>query len=351
MIVAPIVRCRRLSSMRNSSRSFASSDESGSSIRNAFGCRTSARPIATRCISPPDRWVAMFSSFDSMCSISATACTRARTCASPVRRLGERNGKARLPNTVRCGYNEYCWKINATSRSDGWTRVAISPSISTSPVSGFSSPAIRRSVVVLPAPLGPSRTTNSPSFTSSDRSSTARMSPKRFDTLRSWISAMSVSVCGNCMDGARQQAARSGVVKQRAFLAERQTDRRPGRQAIVLAGAHAHGAEHGFDHQNLMRAEIFVGDHLAAQRTAIVDHHVFGANAEQHALGIRLATRHRHLRAMQKHLLVPHVDTAVDRQKIHRRTADEVADEYGCRKVIDLMGRPGLQNFALVHHD
>src|SRR3989337_2761877 len=40
------------------------------------------------------------------------------------------------------------------------------PPISISPLSGRSSPATQRSVVVLPHPLGPSRTQNSPSTTS-----------------------------------------------------------------------------------------------------------------------------------------------------------------------------------------
>src|SRR6266542_925796 len=41
------------------------------------------------------------------------------------------------------------------------------------PSSGVSNPARQRRVVVLPQPLGPSRTTNSPEAISSDRSSTA----------------------------------------------------------------------------------------------------------------------------------------------------------------------------------
>src|SRR5712691_13109765 len=45
--------------------------------------------------------------------------------------------------------------------------------IQTSPASCSSSPAIIRSVVVLPQPLGPSRTSSSPSSTSKLRSSTA----------------------------------------------------------------------------------------------------------------------------------------------------------------------------------
>jgi hypothetical protein len=51
------------------------------------------------------------------------------------------------------------------------------PSIATEPASGCTSPAISRNVVVLPQPLGPSSTTNSPSATSSDKPSTAARAP------------------------------------------------------------------------------------------------------------------------------------------------------------------------------
>ena len=46
--------CSRFSSARMSSRSLASRAPIGSSISSAFGRRTSARPIATRCMSPPE---------------------------------------------------------------------------------------------------------------------------------------------------------------------------------------------------------------------------------------------------------------------------------------------------------
>ena len=44
----------RAISARISTRSFASRFESGSSMRNACGLRTMARPIATRCRCPPE---------------------------------------------------------------------------------------------------------------------------------------------------------------------------------------------------------------------------------------------------------------------------------------------------------
>ena len=57
-IVAPRSAWMCLSSTRRSARSLASNEDSGSSIRYTAGRRTSARPIATRCISPPDKRVA-----------------------------------------------------------------------------------------------------------------------------------------------------------------------------------------------------------------------------------------------------------------------------------------------------
>src|SRR5581483_6348032 len=52
-----------------------------------------------------------------------------------------------------------------------------------SPSSGCSRPATRRSSVVLPQPLGPSRVKNSPSWTSSEMPPTASTGPKRLRTL------------------------------------------------------------------------------------------------------------------------------------------------------------------------
>src|SRR6202035_4390802 len=52
--------------------------------------------MATRCISPPERWVARLPSFCSMRSSAATCCTRRRTSLSLRRRAGERSGKGEI---------------------------------------------------------------------------------------------------------------------------------------------------------------------------------------------------------------------------------------------------------------
>ena len=67
-----------------------------------------------------------------------------------------------------------------TLRFLGETQVTSSPSSRTRPESASSKPAIIRSVVVLPHPLGPSIEKNSPAGISRVTSSTARTSPKSF---------------------------------------------------------------------------------------------------------------------------------------------------------------------------
>ena len=57
-------------------RSFASRFESGSSIRNAFGSRTIARPIATRWRWPPESAAGWRSSSSSSPRSSAARATR-----------------------------------------------------------------------------------------------------------------------------------------------------------------------------------------------------------------------------------------------------------------------------------
>src|SRR5438309_7193194 len=70
----------------------------------------------------------------------------------------------------------------ATPRASGPTLMTDLPSIQTSPWSGSSTPAIRRSRVVLPHPEGPNTTTQSPLPTSSDRPSRTLFLPKDLET-------------------------------------------------------------------------------------------------------------------------------------------------------------------------
>src|SRR5215212_10850628 len=97
-----------------------------------------------------------------------------------------------------CGQIAYDWNTIPSPRSLAGTRVPRSDEKSTrsateiSPRSGISSPATKRSVVVLPHPDGPRSVNSSPSLTSKVRSSTActrrcfslRVEPKVLTRLR-----------------------------------------------------------------------------------------------------------------------------------------------------------------------
>ena len=152
----------RAISARISTRSLASRFESGSSIRNACGSRTIARPIATRWRWPPESVRGFFFSTSASPSVRAALvdapldlglrrprassarrpCCRRRSCAGRARSSG-RPSRRRGPSAAAC------------SRSR--RRSEPSPSVIAS------SPAIIRSAVVLPHPDGPTKTTNSPS--------------------------------------------------------------------------------------------------------------------------------------------------------------------------------------------
>ena len=80
-------------SVRISTRSFASTFESGSSIRKALGSRTMARPIATRWRWPPESERGFFFSWSSRPSARAVSRTR-----RSISRLGMR--RSLRPNAM-----------------------------------------------------------------------------------------------------------------------------------------------------------------------------------------------------------------------------------------------------------
>src|SRR5207244_4425121 len=81
--------------------------------------------------------------------------------------------------TVMVGKSAYDWKTMPTERRRGATSLTTRSSKRTSPASGRSKPAIRRSVVVLPQPEPPTRETSSPRLISRQSPSTAIDPPKR----------------------------------------------------------------------------------------------------------------------------------------------------------------------------
>ncbi len=101
-VVVPSRSCSWFSAARIETRSLASRFDSGSSIRNAAGSRTIARPIATRCRCPPDSAAGLRARYGSRPSSSAASPTRRLISAFGVCRSFSPN--ARLSATVMCGY-------------------------------------------------------------------------------------------------------------------------------------------------------------------------------------------------------------------------------------------------------
>src|SRR5450631_2013495 len=206
----------------------------------------------------------------------ATSSTFTRISASGTRRIGARNAKAMFSNTLRCGYNEYCWKTKATSRSAGASPVTSRPPIRIEPLSGVSSPATRRSVVVLPAPVGPNSATNSPSPTVRDRSTTARVLPNVLETALISTSAMRTSFIQRSADcPARllvEDRQRIGAKVEPDILSSPK-GHAGGRAGLECAIARRH-------RHDLRRAEIFRPVDLASHHAAIGESHMFGPDTE-----------------------------------------------------------------------
>src|ERR1700704_5965033 len=206
----------------------------------------------------------------------ATSSTFLRISASGRRRIGARNEKAMFSNTVRCGYSEYCWKTKATSRSAGASLVTSRPSIRIEPLSGISSPATRRNVVVLPAPVGPSSATNSPSPIFSDRSLIACAPLNALETALISTSAMRASL----MQRGADRPAGCLVEDRQCIGPEIEPDALSGPKAHAGGYPGLERAVAGRHGRDLGSAEILRTIDLAAHHATIGETHMFGSDAE-----------------------------------------------------------------------
>ena len=100
-MVVPSLRWILDTSVRICTRSFASRLDSGSSMRNADGSRTIARPIATRCRWPPDRLAGLRSRCWVRSRIRAASLTFSSMTALGV--LASFSAKPMFSRTVMCG--------------------------------------------------------------------------------------------------------------------------------------------------------------------------------------------------------------------------------------------------------
>src|SRR5437899_1580440 len=148
---------------------------------------------------------------------------------------------------------------------------------------------MRRNVVVLPAPVGPSRTTNSPSATRSDRSRTASISPKRLLTCRNAISAIANALIKSA---SHRTAGRSIEHDQRLRL-EGEADRLAQPNRRVRRETRLDVALPGVDGHDLRRAEIFGAEHTAANRRRVGERDVLGPHSEHERLNGAVFMRFR----------------------------------------------------------
>ncbi len=156
-MVMPDSSFRRSIAGRISALRAASSAARGSSINSTRGLTASARAIATRCRSPPDRPAVPRASSDSM-PVQATASSiEMRRCAGASRF----QPNSTLARTSRCSNRLASWKTTPTARRCVGTNTPAasscqtSPSTTTRPPGARSRPARQRSSVVLPQPDGP----------------------------------------------------------------------------------------------------------------------------------------------------------------------------------------------------
>src|ERR687891_1134263 len=176
IVVIPSCCCSSRSSTWSCSRRFASSADSGSSSRNSFGARARARAVATRWRCPPESCEMRRSPIPSKETSLSSSSTRTRLSRSPTPRI--RMPYAMFPATERCGNSASVWKTIPMSRRCGGRSVMSARSRWTRPSVGFSSPAIIRSIVVLPHPDGPRNEISLPGGSSRSTPATASTSPK-----------------------------------------------------------------------------------------------------------------------------------------------------------------------------
>src|SRR3954447_17318203 len=170
-------------SAHSSWRTCGSRPTVGSSSSSSRGRCTSARAMSSRRRMPPDS----SSTFVSRRSPRFATATARSTAA----RRSPRGTRYRCANTRR-----FCSTVSVMSRlsSCGTTPHSaratfdcpgsVYPSTSISPSSAIACAVSIRIVVLLPAPLGPSRPTHVPTGTSRSRPATAVIGPKRFTTPR-----------------------------------------------------------------------------------------------------------------------------------------------------------------------
>src|SRR5688572_23851871 len=133
-----------------------------------------------------------------------------------------------------------------------------------------------RKVVVLPAPVGPSSTANSPSAMSSESPSTAVTVLNCFTTLRSEISAMSRSI----MKGRPDRTPRRLVEQRQAVTQEGEADLLARIHRNARRHFHLHPALRHLHGHDLHGAQILAAEDLTAKARGVIEAYMLGPRAE-----------------------------------------------------------------------
>src|SRR5262245_54457036 len=166
------------------------------------------------------------------------------------------------------------------------------PAIATWPSSGASSPAMRRKVVVFPAPVGPSSTRNSPSPTARVSRLTASTLPKRLLMPERMTSAMKLSF----MEGGAHRTPRRLVEEGELLGPEPEADPLAAVDVYVGGEPGTQGAVRGGEGDDLGRAEILGAEDLAAHRPLLAETHILRPDPKHQfaILEILVDLRHCH---------------------------------------------------------
>ena len=165
---APLARSMSRSSLRSAGAAATSSAAIGSSSSSSRGSAARARATATRCAWPPDSWAGLRSARCSASTASSQrrASSRASDAAAALapRRVGDVGGGGQVREQQRLlGQHRDTPRVRRRRTLPASVSVTTVPPSAIRPSSGRSSPAISDSSVDLPAPLGPSTASTSPS--------------------------------------------------------------------------------------------------------------------------------------------------------------------------------------------
>ena len=195
-IVMPISRFKRASVFKNSVAAIGSSWAVGSSKSRIFGCITSTDARFKSCFCPPESVSVSCRNQPSIPSQLAVSATRRRITCVGSPKLSAPNASSCQTLSVTIWFSGFCMTKPISAALARASRVSIGASCkNTLPVRvpcGASSRFMSRNSVVLPQPVSPHSTTNSPCRTEKETDSSAECSASGYVKLKFSIRRISI---------------------------------------------------------------------------------------------------------------------------------------------------------------